>query len=80
MADLSCVVCLHTGTSTTYPISFAEAAWAGQEFITNNPPVSAQVLYVSLGCRVAVETTSADTLKSIATPRHACGLMPWETS
>jgi len=29
---------VHAGTSTTYPISFVEAAYAGNEFIKNNPP------------------------------------------
>lgn len=28
------------GTSTTYPISFAEASWAGFRFVRDNPPVS----------------------------------------
>jgi hypothetical protein len=36
--------CIHcrfpAGTSTTYPICFAEAAWAGRVFVKNNPPVS----------------------------------------
>jgi hypothetical protein len=32
------VCCLCAGTSTTYPISFAEASWAGLHFIKNNPP------------------------------------------
>jgi len=29
---------VHAGTSTTYPISFVEAAYAGTEFVRNNPP------------------------------------------
>lgn len=33
---------VHAGTSTTYPISFVEAAYAGTEFVKNNPPVSKQ--------------------------------------
>lgn len=57
---------VHAGTSTTYPISFVEAAYAGNEFIKNNPPVSehsfcnlARVLSVHVFCLLFALTNAA---------------------